>query len=80
MASGSETNDENNESQSQDPFIVVENDPPNVDTRLMMLMEQVAKTNEQIAMFMAKQGKPNTGPQVVIQSRDNDPNTLYEKF
>ena len=60
--------------------MLIENEPPNVDARLMMLMEQVSRTNEQIVMLMVSQGRPNVGPRVVIQSGKNDLNTLYEKF
>ena len=51
-----------------------------MDTRMIMLMKQMAKTNENIAMLMANQTLPNTGTQVVNQSKEHDPNTLYEKF
>lgn len=58
--------------------------PPSMDARMIMLMEQVAKTNEHTAMIMARQDQgqvhPNLGTQVVIQSKDNEPNALYEKF
>ena len=78
-SSGFGNNESNNEEQ---PFVVVEHDtPPNMDARMMMLMEQMAKTNENIATIMARQepGQPNTGTQVIFQSKE-DPNTLYEKF
>lgn len=54
----------------------------------MMLMEQLAKTNKniqnQIAALMARQDQgqlqaqvqPNVGTQVVIQSKDKDPNAM----
>lgn len=58
--------------------------PPSMDACMMILLEQVAKTIELIAMIMTKQdeaqGQPNQGIQVVIQSKDKDPNALYEKF
>lgn len=86
MASGSRSgnNDGNNESYHEDPFVVVENDPPNMYSHLMMLIEQMAKIDENIAMLLARpeqvHGQPNMGPQVVIEPRDNDRNSLYEKF
>ena len=68
MASGSGS--ENNESNSEEqPFVVVEHDtPPNMDACMMMLMEQMAETNENIAMIMARQesGQPNTGTQEIF--------------
>ena len=83
MASGSGNG--NNESHNDDPFVVVENDtPPNMDARMNMLTEQMAKTKENIAMIMARQGprhgQPNAGTQVIFQSKDKDPNALYDKF
>ena len=79
-SSKSENNDSNNEDQ---PFVVAEHDTPtSMDARVMMLMEQMAKTNENIATLMARQdpGEPNAGTQVIFQSKEKDPNTLYEKF
>ena len=78
--SGGENNDGNNESHNDDPFVSIENEPPTMDACMMMLMEQMTKTNENIAMLMANQAQPNMGTQVVIQSKEHDPNTLYEKF
>lgn len=44
----------------------------------------MAKTNENIAILLAKQDlarvQPNMGTQVVIQSKDKDPSALYEMF
>ena len=40
----------------------------------------MAKTNENIAMMMANQAQPSAGTQVVIQSKEHDPNNLYDKF
>ena len=60
--------------------MLIDNEPPSMDARMMMLMEQLAKTNENIAMLMANQAQLNTRTQVVIQSKEHDPNTLYDKF
>ena len=64
MASGSGGG--NNESHNEGPFVFIENEPPSMDARMMMLMEQMAKTSENITMLMANQAQPNTGTQVVI--------------
>ena len=67
MASGSRgrNNDGNNEPHNEGPFVLIENDPPTMDARMMMLKEQMVKTNENIDMLMANQGQPNMGTQVV---------------
>lgn len=69
--------------------------PPNTDARFIMLVEQMAKSNKnqvamqtQIAALLVRQDQvqpqmpvqPNVGTQVVIQSKDKDPNALCEKF
>ena len=70
----------NNESYNEGPFVLIENEPPSMDARMMMLMEQMAKTNKNIAILMANQEQPNPGTQVVIHSKEHDPNNLYDKF
>ena len=82
MTSSSEAgnNGRNDESHNEDHFVLIENAPPSMDARMMMLMEQMVKTNENIAMLMANQAQPNTGTQVIIQSKEHDLNNLYDKF
>ena len=79
-SSGGGNNGGNDESQNEDHFVLIENAPPSMDARMMMLMEQMAKTNENIAMLMANQAQSNTGTQVIIQSKEHDRNNLYDKF
>ena len=69
-----------NESHNVDPFVVVENELPTMGARIMVLMKQVAKTNENIAMLMANQVQPNMGTHVVIQTKENDPIRCMRSF
>ena len=82
LGSGSGNNESNNDNW---PFVMVEHDTSlSIDARMMMLTDQMAKTNENITTIMARQdpgqGRPNSGTQVIFQSKDKDPNALYEKF
>ena len=80
FSSGGGNNGENNESYNEGPFVLIESEPTTMDARMMMLMELLAKTNENIAMLLANQAQPNTGTQVIILSKEHEPNNLYDKF
>ena len=64
--SGFENNEPNNEEQ---PFVIVVYDTPlNLDARMMILMELMVKTNENMAMIMARQdlGQSNARTQIIF--------------